>query len=120
LQILTGPSFNIPGSGPANLCHLHEENKIIAFFRGGLLFVFNFHDRRSYTDYHIPAPPGRYGMVLNTDEKAFGGQERLTQGQVHFTTPSKVSGEVDAHFLSLYLPTRTAVVLINYFGRRNC
>ena len=103
--------FNIPGNGSADLCHLHEDNKIIAFFRGDLLFVFNFHDSRSYDDYHIPVPPGRYEMCLNTDDNAFGGQGRLMPGQVHFTLPSKIQGAVVGHFLSLYLPTRTALVL---------
>ncbi len=105
-------SFNIPGDVRADLCHLHEDNKIIAFFRGGLLFIFNFHGSLSYTDYLIPVPPGRYGMVLDTDEKTFGGQDRLARGQVHFTTPSILPGEIDKHLLSLYLPTRTAVVLL--------
>ncbi|SMD00988.1 1,4-alpha-glucan branching enzyme [Desulfocicer vacuolatum DSM 3385] len=106
-------SFNIPGDGRAQLCYHHEDHKMIAFFRGKLLFVFNFHTDSSYTNYLIPVPPGRYGMLLDTDEKAFGGQGRLSRGQVHFTTPSTVPGDIDNHFLSLYLPTRTAVVLLS-------
>ncbi|VCW70790.1 unnamed protein product, partial [Gulo gulo] len=31
----------------------HEANKIIAFERAGLLFIFNFHPSKSYTDYRV-------------------------------------------------------------------
>ena len=49
---------------------------------------------------------GRYRLILDTDELSFGGHGRLVAGQVHFTH----AGE--AHELSLYLPSRTAQVLI--------
>jgi len=111
-MILGLKKLNIPGNGPAQLCHLHEDNKIIAFFRDNVLFVFNFHGSLSHTDYLIPVSPGRYKMGLNTDDNVFGGQGRLMPGQVHFSLPSKGQGEGDGHFLSLYLPTRTAVVLL--------
>lgn len=31
----------------------HEGDKVIAFERAGLLFVFNFHPYQSFTDYRI-------------------------------------------------------------------
>lgn len=40
-------------ANPAYVSRKHEGDKIIAFERGGLLFVFNFHPDRSFTDYRI-------------------------------------------------------------------
>jgi 1,4-alpha-glucan branching enzyme len=31
----------------------HEGDKVIAFERAGLVFVFNFHPTKSFTDYKI-------------------------------------------------------------------
>ena len=93
-----------------DLLHIHEKNRIIAFKRNRLVFVFNFNASTSFSDYRFDAPPGRYKMILNTDSHSFGGENRLVPDQVHFTIhDSKTYGNRD--ILSLYLPTRTAVVL---------
>ncbi|MFH1152326.1 MAG: alpha amylase C-terminal domain-containing protein [Pseudomonadota bacterium] len=92
------------------LLHLHEQNRIMAFERSGLVFVFNFHTTRSFSDYEIPACPGRYTMLLDTDATVFGGQGRLARDQVHLTLYRKPPGSPE-HFLSLYLTTRTGLVL---------
>ncbi|RTZ82631.1 MAG: hypothetical protein DSY98_00690, partial [SAR324 cluster bacterium] len=74
------------------------------------VFVFNFNASTSFSDYLLDAPPGRYKMILNTDSSIFGGSNRLIPDQVHFTIHEpKAHGNRD--LLSLYLPTRTAVVL---------
>ncbi len=99
----------INGTYP-DLLHIHEENRIIAFKRNRLVFVFNFNASTSFSDYRFDAPPGRYKMILNTDSHSFGGENRLVPDQVHFTIHDpKTYGNRD--ILSLYLPTRTAVVL---------
>jgi 1,4-alpha-glucan branching enzyme len=92
-----------------NLLHLHEENKVIAFERKNLIFVFNFHPSNSFPDYLLDAPPGEYQMVLDSDQIAFGGRDRLKKDQVHFTLDPIKFGK--RNLLSLYLPTRTAIVL---------
>jgi 1,4-alpha-glucan branching enzyme len=96
-------------SGPS-LLYEHIDDKVIAFGRGGLVFVFNFHPNRSHVDYRFEAGPGKYRMVLNSDDTAYGGHGRLTPEQVHF---AMTEGDRDykKHFLSLYIPTRTAIVL---------
>jgi len=88
----------------------HDVDKILAFQRGGVLFCFNFHPSRSHVDYHFEADPGEYRMIFDTDADKYGGHGRLLQGQTHFTQERKENGAV-RHFLSLYLPTRTAIVL---------
>lgn len=89
-----------------DLFYIHKDHKIIAFARGGLFFVFNFHPFRSFFDYQVVAPPGRYQLLLDTDESRFGGHERLVPDQVFLTVQNDAR-----HRLSLYLPSRTALVL---------
>ena len=99
------PFLSVP-----RLLLIHEEDKIMAFERNNIIFVYNFHPERSFTDYQFDAPPGEYEMLLNTDETRFGGKGRLQEGQVHFTLFDPLFyGK--RNLLSLYLPTRTAVVL---------
>jgi len=85
-------------------------DRVLAFTRAGLLFVFNFHPTRSYTDYRFEAPPGRYEIILDSDDSRYGGHGRLKKDQGHFTIPGKKDGQT-RHTISLYLPTRTAIVL---------
>ena len=40
-------------SDPGYVSRKHEDDKIIAFERGGHLFVFNFHTSKSFTDYKV-------------------------------------------------------------------
>ena len=89
----------------AHLHYEHNDHKVLGFERGGLLFIFSFDPQHSRADYRIPAPSGRYRLILDTDERSFGGHGRLVAGQVHFAHAG------DAHELSLYLPSRTAQVL---------
>lgn len=42
----------------------HESDKVIAFERANLLFIFNFHPSKSYTDYRVGIEtPGKYPFV---------------------------------------------------------
>ena len=97
-------------SSEMSLLYEHDNDKIIAFERAGLVFVFNFHPLSSWPDYHIPSLPGRYRMILDIDEKKFGGYGRLTAGQLHFTISDNAESG-GRNFLSLYLPSRTGIVL---------
>lgn len=87
---------------------IHQQDLVLAFERGNLVFVFNFNGARSFTDYGIPIAAGRYRLVLDSDTKRFGGHGRLTTDQIHHTL---VAGAHAIPHLSLYLPTRTAMVL---------
>lgn len=102
--------YDLFSSGSAVLVHMHQDDKVIAFSRSELIFIFNFHPEKSFVDYMFEARPGRYTMVFNSDEKRFGGSGRLKEDQEHFTIFSgeKMSGR---NMLSLYLPSRCAVVL---------
>jgi 1,4-alpha-glucan branching enzyme len=49
-----------------------EDDQVLAFQRGDLIFVFNFNGTKSFTDYGILTEKGSYKTVLNTDETVFG------------------------------------------------
>lgn len=93
-----------------DLLFTHNDDAVIAFKRAGLLFVFNFHPTSSYSGYGFEAPPGKYRMIFNSDGKEYGGHSRLIPDQYHLTI-ADISGYRDRHFLRLYLPTRTAMIL---------
>ena len=95
---------------PVQLC-AHDEDKVLAVERGKLIFVFNFNPVQSFTGYGIRVPgKGRYRLVLDSDEVAFGGEGRLAPRQVFTTDTITVEG-ARAHFIRLYLPARTALIL---------
>jgi 1,4-alpha-glucan branching enzyme len=93
------------------LVRVHQEDKVLAFERSGLLFVFNFHPETSFTDYALPVgQAGDYRMILNTDDGSFGGHDRLVPGQSHTALAAPEAGGADRQ-VRLYLPSRCALVL---------
>ncbi len=103
-------TYDLFSTSRLTLLYIHEDDRVIAYKRHRLIFIVNLNTSVSFSDYMLEAPPGRYEMVLDTDQIKFGGKSRLHQGQVHFTIhdPEKFG---DRNLLSLYLPTRTAIVL---------
>lgn len=52
------------------------------------MFVFNFHPTNSFADYRVGIEdPGKYKIVLSSDEKRFGGWDRIDLNSEFFTTP---------------------------------
>jgi hypothetical protein len=49
-------------------------------------------------------------MILNSDAPEYGGHGRLVAGQEHLTSFDIVANR-QSHLLSLYLPTRTTLIL---------
>jgi 1,4-alpha-glucan branching enzyme len=93
------------------LLHEHNDDKVLIFERARLVLAFNFHPVRSYGDYRFPASPGRYRIVLNSDDIQFGGHGRVDNGQEHVAACASHTNH-GAHRLSIYLPSRTALVLM--------
>ncbi len=87
----------------------NNPDKVLAYHRGLFLFVFNFNPSQSFTDYGIPLGPGKYNIVLNSDSGRFGGYGRVEEDFPYYTIPS--GGITSQHYLRLYLPARTALVL---------
>ena len=96
-------------AGPATLLRHDEENRILAFARGGLVFVFNFHVGTSFPDYQLPVPAeGEYEVLLSSDEPAFGGFGRVATGPYDTVGGG---GTAAKPALRLYLPSRVGLVL---------
>jgi 1,4-alpha-glucan branching enzyme len=76
-----------------------------------LIFVFNFHPNKSFTDYGFLVPTGSYDVVLNTDAKAFGGFGFADDSVTHFTNYDPLYVKDHKEWLKLYIPARSAVVL---------
>ena len=100
-------AHGIPDGQDEFLLHSDEGSKVLAWLRGGLVIAMNFHPSSSFTDYRIPAAPGTYRTVLDTDRSEYGGFSRQAADISHHSMPDKIQ----RHFLSLYLPSRTALVL---------
>lgn len=97
--------------GPADISWCHEGDKIIAFERNRILFVFNFHYERSFTDYRVAvSTPGTYKIVLSTDDKEFGGFGRVDTSLLAVSMNEGHAGK--SQFIHTYLPARTAFVYV--------
>lgn len=90
-------------------CFDNKEDQVLAFRRGSFLLVFNFNPVRSFAGYGIPLEASKYRILFDTDEGRFGGQDRIGRDMVYYTHPS--GGPLSQHYLELYLPARTALVL---------
>jgi 1,4-alpha-glucan branching enzyme len=89
---------------------VHEDNKLLVYRRGPLVFAFNFHPTNSYTDLRIPVPdPTDYRIVLDSDEKSFEGFGRVASGQTYHK--QDVPWEHRKQSIQLYLPSRSVQVL---------
>ncbi len=87
-----------------------EADKILAFARGDLIFIFNFHLNKSVTDYPILVPPGKYQWVMDSDEPRFSGQGRIKPKQ-RYPLTSVMKKNERCLAVNVYLPCRTALVL---------
>ena len=86
---------------------VHEDDHVLAFERGRLLFVFNFSPDRSYTDYTIPVSRGEdYRVLFSSDDYCYNGYGRVAREQVSAYTPG-----LEGNYVRLYLPARTCIVL---------
>lgn len=87
----------------------NKEDQVLAYSRGDLIFVYNFNPYMSFTNYGIAYEPSKFKIILSTDSSVYGGQDRIDERMNYYTIPS---GKTDStHYLRLYLPSRTAIVL---------
>jgi len=88
----------------------NSNDKIIAFTRGDLLFVFNFNPTHSFTDYGIPIK-GKFSVIIDSDDPQFGGFNRIDRRSVYTSVRKAERATLNVPFqLYLYLPSRTAIV----------
>ena len=88
-----------------------DDDQVLAYKRGNLVFVFNFNPFKSFDGYGILTPPGEYDVVLSTDNPAFGGYGNIDESVKHFTQNDPLYSPHGVEWLRLYLPARSAMVL---------
>ncbi|MCM1449467.1 MAG: alpha amylase C-terminal domain-containing protein [Clostridiales bacterium] len=88
-----------------------DDDQVLAFRRGNLVFVFNFNPFKSFSDYGILAPAGNYTVELSSDNPAFGGFGNIDEKVRHFTESDPLYAPTGKEWLKLYLPARSAQVL---------
>ena len=89
-----------------DLMLLNENDKVIAFYRKGLMFAFNFHPERSAKTVRIPVHTAAdYTIAFSSEDKKYGGWQRVE----HQTYPCMQ--DENGAYIEIYLPARTAVVM---------
>ena len=90
----------------ADMMLMKGPEQTCAFYRNGLMFVFNFHFCNSLNNVLIPVhQPGEYTVVLSSDDEKYGGF-----GNVKMQTYSTKAFD-GKHYIELYIPARTCFVL---------
>jgi 1,4-alpha-glucan branching enzyme len=90
-------------SAHAQQLNMDSSNNVIVFERHNLIFVFNFDVMKSIFSYKFKVPkPGKYKIILNSDDVEFGGLGRIDNNIEYFTNEKQE--------LSIYLTNRTALV----------
>ncbi len=103
-MIITIKDNDILSASTAQQIHVDSVNKVLAFEKNNLLFIFNFSPNNSIFDYRFWAPKkGSYRIILNSDKKEFGGFDRIDDTIAYPTDKNQQ--------LSIYLTNRTTVVM---------
>lgn len=106
-MIKTAKFYHIFDQEWPDLNWVHEDDHVLAFERGGLLFVFNFSPNRSHTDYPIPVSRAvDYQVLFSSDDYRYNGFGRVARDPA---LPCAL-GEDGKPCLHLYLPARMATV----------
>ncbi len=84
-------------SGVSELISIHNDNKLLAYKRGGLIFLFNLHGWKTQ-ELTYPGKEAKYRIVLCTSETKFGGKTELKSRTVSSN--------------SINVPPRSAMVLV--------
>jgi len=93
----------------AQQLNMDEWNKTIVFERNNLVFIFNFHTHNSIPDYEFRVPlAGEYEIILNSDDKKFGGHGRI-DGSIQYFTFQKENET--SNYIKVYNTNRTAIVM---------
>ncbi len=107
---LVGGTYNFQDL-PVRKLWEKDDDQVLAFMRGDLVFVFNFNPFKSFEGYGFLAPSGSYDVVLSSDNPKFGGYGNIDECIEHFTKPDDLYKPAGVEWLQLYLPARSALVL---------
>nr|GEU98143.1 1,4-alpha-glucan-branching enzyme 1, chloroplastic/amyloplastic-like isoform X1 [Tanacetum cinerariifolium] len=114
---LLDEKFSFLSSAKQIVSSADEDDKVIVFERGDLVFVFNFHPDKTYDGYKVGCDlPGKYKVALDSDAFEFGGHGRVGHDVDHFTSPEGIPGVPETNFnnrpnsFKVLSPPRTCVV----------
>ncbi|MFI3258674.1 MAG: alpha-amylase family glycosyl hydrolase [Rikenellaceae bacterium] len=98
--------FRLLSAGYPYRLQMDEKNMTMVYRLRSLMFVINWHPTASIPDYEIECGQhGKYTPILSTDQKRFGGEDRVAMKGEHF------SFERDGKaYVSIYNTSRTATV----------
>jgi 1,4-alpha-glucan branching enzyme len=89
---------------------IDEEEKVLAYKKSDLIFLFNFNPVKSLPNFPLPVEqPGEYQVVFNSDEIIFGGHGRIAKDYIYHT--KTLTERENRPGFSIYTPSRTALVL---------
>ena len=98
--------YRVQGGSHQQLSH-DPEGKTLVYQKGAALFAFNFHPERSAVRFFVKTPaPGRYRVILSSDDKLYGGQ-----GRIWHQSYDTITNEKGESGFFMYLPSRTAAIL---------
>ena len=89
---------------------IDEKRKLLAFSKGGMLYLFNFSPDHSEPEFFLhthATGAGRYQVVFDSDQPSFGGQGRISHKTVYQSRAVEGKGEG----FTIYSPCRTVMVL---------
>lgn len=93
----------------------HEGDKVIAYEKGNLLYIYNFHPSKSFENYKVGTMwESDHFIVYETDEDRFGGHQRLNDAHNHWFESYNHQHNNRPRHMCIYLPSKTAVVLCAY------
>eukprot|EP01100_Stratorugosa_tubuloviscum_P001264 TRINITY_DN127_c0_g1_i1.p1 TRINITY_DN127_c0_g1~~TRINITY_DN127_c0_g1_i1.p1 ORF type:complete len:676 (-),score=254.14 TRINITY_DN127_c0_g1_i1:83-2110(-) len=102
--------YNWLNSNQAYISLQHEGDKMIVFERANLIWIFNFHPFKSFSDYKIGVEiAGKYKIILNSDNIIFDGHQRIDENIEIFTQPESWNNRSNSIFV--YVPSRVAILL---------
>ncbi|MBQ7936225.1 MAG: alpha amylase C-terminal domain-containing protein [Clostridia bacterium] len=86
---------------------IHQDDKLLIYSKGNVVFAFNFHPTKSFEGYLIPVEKaGTYKILLTTDSGIFGGFDRVDTGYQYKTLKT----QDERLGFPCYLPSRSAIV----------
>lgn len=87
-----------------------ENDKILAFEKGDLVFLFNFNPTTSFDGYELPIDHrGTYRVVFDSDKAKYGGFDRISSRKEYHT--EKLTAREGRWGVKIYSPCRTVLVL---------
>ena len=103
-------AYNLLNDSLIEHLFVREDEKLLVYRRGPLVFLINLHPTESYEFLKVPVPdPTDYRIILNSDDKRFGGFGLVDEHVVYPKRDDAFAGREQS--LLIYLPARTSQVI---------